>query len=337
MKNFIKLVIPFFYGDDKVYARWGGILLLIMSQAMTSFGYLYIQWNRRFYDAIEVKDGSLFLKECIFFAGLGVVFVLCRSFSTYFGQQYALRWRLWMTKTALREWLVHNNRNDIEGSDQRIQEDLMRFAVIFERFFLDAINSVLLIMVFTPLLFTQTTDLVLFGMPMSWLMLLAVLVYTSLGMYISVKIGNPLIKMEYDNQKLEAEFRYHLVHARDGICMPGTFFSGIIDPIANNYYDIYSRQKFFNVWQGIYYQLAFLLPFAFCASSYFGGILTMGMLFQIKSTYSRIRNSMSFLLDNYTQFTEMLSISKRLVEFFNYFGSQQDSDVHGLQVSRVLD
>lgn len=314
--NFIKLVTPYFYGADKRYARLGALLLVLLAQASTAYGYFFIQWNKRFYDALETKNLSAFSYECSVFMILAVLHLSTYSFMRYYSQKYALRWRLWMTKNALATWLHDEQRGELEGSDQRIQEDLMRFTLIFERFFLDCMNSVLLIILFTPLLFTQTHNLYLLNMPLGIILLCASILYTTIGIFISAKIANPLVQLEYNSQKIEAELRYNLVHVRDGACKTVGFFNNILDGISANYMRIYKRQKNFNLWQQGYNQFSFLIPFVLAGSNYFLGLLTLGALMQIRSTFSRIRNSMAYILDHYTELTEMLAIAKRLVEFY---------------------
>lgn len=317
MKDFLKLIIPFFYGSDKKYARFGGLFLLVLSQLSTSFGYLFIQWNRRFYDALESKNSVEFFKELIIYSVLALAFVLVFSVTRYYGQQFALRWRMWMTNTALAKWLDDEKRGQLEGSDQRIQEDLMRFTLIFERFFLECFNAVLLILLFTPLLFIQTKGMQLMGLPLGIIILASTIIYTAIGMIISAKIANPLIDLEYNNQKIEAELRYNLVHVKDGATKSHGFFKNILQQLSNNYHLIYRNQKNFNLWQKAYDQFSFVIPFLLLANSYFAGLLTLGMLMQVRSTFSRIRNSMAYLLDHYAELTELLAISKRLVEFYD--------------------
>lgn len=316
MKDFFRLVTPFFYGSERKYARWAGLWLMVLSQCSTAYGYLFIQWNKRFWTALETRNGPDFFHECLIFLIIVVFYVLTFSLTRYCGQKYALRWRLWMTNSALGSWLHDPKRGELEGSDQRIQEDLMRFAIIFERFFLECVNAVLLILLFTPLLFTETNGLKLFGISQGWILFGASVLYTCIGMLISAKIANPLIKLEYDNQKLEAELRYNLVHVRDGEDKPQSFFSSLMEGISTNYYQIYGRQKNFNLWQKTYDQFSYLIPFLLIGASYFSGAITLGALMQVRSTFSRIRNSMAYLLDHYTELTEMLAISRRVVEFY---------------------
>lgn len=326
MKQFYKLLTPFFYGDDKVYARWGAVILLLLSQTMTAFGYFFIQWNRRFYDALENKNLELFFREALVFAGLSISFALLSSASRYYCQTYALRWRMWMTNRALTLWMPSKSRDTIEGSDQRIQEDLMRFTSIFEQFVLNLFNAVILILVFTPMLYTQTGDLYLKGYNLCWILFVAAVLYTVIGMCVAAKIANPLIKSEYNNQKLEADFRYNLVHVRDGAHKTIGFFGTLLAPIVANYSNMYQRHKYFNMWQHSYNQLSFLIPFMLLSSNYFAGLMTLGMLMQIKSTFSRIRNSMAYVFDNYTQLTDILAISRRLVEFYTVIeGAQKNT------------
>ena len=85
--------------------------------------------------------------------------------------------------------------------------------------------------------------------------------------------------------------------------------------ISDNYYDIFYRQRWFNIWQQAYNQLSFLVPFMITMPGYFQGLFTLGVLMQIKSVFSRIRNAASYLLDNYVEITEIQAICIRLDEF----------------------
>jgi len=332
MKHFLKLVKPFFLGEQKKYAMWMGLLLLALSQLQVFFGYLFIEWNRRFYDALADKNLDLFMHESWVFLLLATLVAINYSFSRYLGQCYALKWRVWMTEKLLPLWLAEDQLRKIEGSDQRIQEDLMRFTNIVEKFCLGIFNSVVMIIMFTPLLFKATSGLLLGGYNLSILIYMVVVLYTVIGMFVSIKITKPLINLEYDNQKYEANFRYHLVHARDGKAYPVSKFEGLLTPVIQNYYALYNRQKYFNLWKEAYNQLFFLIPFVLLAPNFFAGVLTFGVLMQIRSICSRIRNAMSYLLDNYSEITELLAIAKRLREFVDCFDTDKLNSTLALEV-----
>lgn len=318
MHSFLLLVRPYFYSEHKLYARWVGICLILLSQAMVGFSYFYTWWNKRFFDILENKDIDAFLVECLLFCIVGVFFSIVYSLSQYYGQQYALKWRIWMTNRALKLWSNHANRSTLEGSDQRIQEDLMRFTVIVERFFLECFNAFVTILFFTPILFNLTNNLEIANMNVSILLLMSAIVYTSIGMYGAFKMTFPLIKLEYDSQKYEAAFRYNLVHARDGAEVSSTSFLRLLSPIFKNYQAKYKKQRKFNLCLKMYTQFAYLIPFAILAPSYFSSIITLGSLMQIRMVFANIRRSMSYLLDHYTELNELQAISKRLLEFYNH-------------------
>lgn len=316
MKPLLRLLKPYFVGDKRAYAISMGSFLIALSLSKVYVGFLFAEWNKRFYDALEAKNTQLFQTECFYFAGLAVLFMLLFSFSRYFGQRYALHWRIWMTDYALSRWLPQPNRDSVEGPDQRIQEDLMRFTDIFERHVLEIFNSIVLIVTFTPVLFKLTSDLTYFGHKVPGLLFYIIVVYTLVGMKISKTIADPLVTLEYDGQKLEAEFRYNLVRARDGEERSKESFLSIFKTITENHNAIYKRQKYFNIWQKSYGQLSFLIPFLTLAPGFFSGFLSFGILMQTRSFFSRIRNSMAYLLDHYTEITEFFAVVKRLDEFF---------------------
>ncbi len=322
MKNIYYLAKPFFVGEDKKYARMIGLALVIISLLKVYLGYLFTQWNRRFYDAIESKNWEQFKIEMMLFCVLALVFVFVFSFSRYLCQRYALRWRFWMTNHALKDWLSKGDR-ELEGVDQRIQEDLMRFTDIFERICLEMVNNVVLIICFTPFLFQITNNISFLGINIPGILFYVVVVYTLTGFIVSKIIGNPLIQLEYDSQKYEAAFRYKLVHAKDGELCDKNSFQPLIKPIIKNHITLYKRQKTFNFWQRSYDQLSFLIPFLILSPSYFSSVISLGIMMQAKSFFSRIRNAMAYILDHYVECMELLAISKRLVEFYDKFSNTE--------------
>ena len=318
MNSFLLLVKPYFYSEHKLYARWMGVLLIILSSSIVGFSYFYAWWNKRFFDVLATRNIDIFFQECITFFVVGIFWAFAYSYSLYYGQQYALKWRIWMTNRALNIWTNSTKRSTLEGADQRIQEDLMRFTIIVERFFLEGFNAILTIIIFTPILFKITNNLVVGDMPVSLVLIASVTLYTIIGMYGAAKMTSPLIKLEYDSQKYEAAFRYNLVHARDGKNVSHTSFLRLLSPIFKNYKAKYNKQKQFNSCLKMYNQFSYLIPFIIMAPSYFSGISTIGTLMEIRIIFATIRSSMAYLLDHYTEFTELQAIANRLLEFYTH-------------------
>ena len=324
MKPLWNLIIPFFYGDDKKYARVTGLGLLLVPPCSTIVGYQFIQWNLRFYDALVQKNYSIFIDECFCFCVITAAYVLLHSYAKFFGQKFALRWRQWMSFRAMEKWLKNPSRNQIESPDQRLQEDFKLFTNKIEKIFIEGLNAICSIVVYTPLVFFLSTKLTFFGYNIPGLLWLIALGYSILGMLLSYKIANPMISLEYKQQHYEAEFRYRLVHARDGSNYSNSFFQSLFKPIAQNYHKLFEREKYFNLWQTSYNRLGFFLPFILIAPGYFEGLFTLGVIMQIKAVFGRIRHAMSYLLEHYIDITQIQAISKRLNEFHDVLGLNND-------------
>lgn len=314
MKKIYYLAKPFFYSEHKHYARFMGLVLMMLSLMQVYCGYLFTRWNKLFYDSLENKDFDSFLLYSGYFMLLAFVFVCVFSLTRYYTQRYVLIWRQWMTEQIIVHWLPKTDKQ-LEGADQRIQEDIMRFTDLIEKHFLQICNNIILVFVFSPLLFKLTNNISFFELKIPGLLFYVVVLYTLLGMWVSKKLGKPLIQLEYDSQKYEANLRYHLVRAKDSAEYSSSFFEKLFVPIIDNHVGIYKKQKNFNLWQKQYDQFSFLLPFIFAGPCYFSGLLSLGELFQIKSIFSRIRNSIAYILDHYIEFTEIMAIANRLHEF----------------------
>ncbi len=338
MKHFFSLTKSFFVGNERTYAIWAGLLLVILSQTLVGFNYFFIEWNGRFYDSLSQKDLPSFIKESLIFAIFAVAKVLISSLSKYHGRQYAMRWRLWMTKIGLSLWLKIPvaSRNNVESADQRIQEDLLRFTDIFEKIFLDCINAIVTVLILIPLLISSTKHLILVAhdftqiraiipdficdIKLSYALLLSIFLYTFLGIIISNRFAKPLVKYEYAVQTSEADFRYNLVQIRDGKNILEADVNFNLTTIYRNYSKIFTLKRNFFIWQNLYDQFAFLLPFLLIGSNFFTHAITLGLLMQCRSTFNKIRSSTAYVINHYTEITEMTAISIRLIELYKNIG-----------------
>ena len=315
IRNFSRIAHLFLTGSDGAYAKGYGFLLVLLTLAKVYCAYLFTSWNRRFYDTIGEKNFQGFLSEACFFVVLALVFVLLVSFTQYIYRLYTLRWRHWLTDRAIALWL-ERDRPNIEGVDQRIQEDLMLFTDRFETLALEMVNNTVILLIFIPSIFLQTQAVKVFGFSIPGLLFYVALAYTVFGFWVSKNIAGPLVELEYDSQKCEADLRFNLVKARIGKDCDQKLFRSIFSVISDNHISLYKKKRNFSFWQISYDQFSFLIPFMVLGHEYFNSAMTLGALMHIKSMFSRIRNAMAYFLDHYSEVTELMAITQRVSEFF---------------------
>lgn len=175
------------------------------------------EWYGGFYNmlqrATEHQVAELW-DEMVKFAWIAFPYVLIATATAYVTRVYAFRWREAMTFSYVSKW--QTVEQEVEGSSQRIQEDIHRFARIFESLGLQVVRALLTLIAFLPILWALSSgvDLPLVREIPGSLVWVALLVSLG-GLLISWFVGIKLPGLEYNNQKVEAAFRKELVYAED--------------------------------------------------------------------------------------------------------------------------
>ena len=104
--------------------------------------------------------------------------------------------------------------------------------------------------------------------------------YAIVGTWLTHKIGKPLIGLNFNQQRYEADFRYGLVRFREnmeGVALyrgePSELnaFRNRFLHVADNWWAIMKRTKLLNTFRIGYNQVAIVFPFLAAAPRYFAG------------------------------------------------------------------
>lgn len=262
------------------------------------------------------------------FLCIAIPYVLIATINIYFASIYALKWREAMTFEYLKFWKVKDD--NIEGSSQRIQEDIYKFSQIVESLGLAFVRAMMTLIAFIPILWllSEPISKALFvnlsdESAFAWLkdidgLLVYVAFFISVGgLVISWLVGIKLPGLEYNNQKAEAAFRKELVFAEDdrkNYASPATMLE-LFTGLKFNYKRLFLHYGYFNIWLILFEQLIVIVPLLIVAPSLFTGIITLGVVMQMNNAFDQVRSSFSIFITNWTKITELRSIYKRLNEF----------------------
>lgn len=281
-------------------------------------------------DSYSIDD---FYSLIIVFLAIAIPYVIIATINIYFASVYAFKWREAMTFEYLSFW---KNKNDnIEGSSQRIQEDIYNFSKIVESLGLAFIRALMILFAFIPILWILSDaiskslfanineDSMFFFLKNIDGLLVYVALFISLGgLFISWFVGIKLPGLEYNNQKAEAAFRKELVFAEDNRRDYATretmieLFTGL----KFNYKRLFLHYGYFNIWLILFEQIIVIVPFLIVAPSLFAGAIGLGVVMQMNNAFDQVRSSFSVFITNWTKITELRSIHKRLREFEENIG-----------------
>ena len=335
LRDLWTLTRPYWFSED----RWAGRGLLAVIVAM-NLGLVYVnvlfnEWYKLFYDALQKKDVEVFWHQIGRFSILAAIFIVVAVYQIYLRQMLQIRWRQWLTGRYLEDWLAGQTYyrmqllgDGADNPDQRVSQDLALFVQQTLSLTLGFISAVVTLVSFVDILWTISGPLTVpigdtaFTIPgyMVW----AALVYAIGGTWLTHVIGKPLVGLNFDQQRYEADFRFGLVRLREnteGIALYGgeAREQGILrhhfDFVVKNWWAIMKRQKSLTWFTSFYGQLAVIFPFLVASPRYFAGAIELGGLMQISSAFGQVQGSLSWFVDAYTSLAEWKATVERLTGF----------------------
>ncbi len=302
-----------------MWAYGGGLTLLVSLFVQVELTVKINEWYGGFYNILQKAtehDVSELWTEMLKFAKIAFPYVLIATATAYFTRIYAFRWREAMTFSYVAKW--QGVEEEVEGASQRIQEDIYRFARIFESLGLQVVRALMTLIAFLPILWELSSgvDLPYIKTIPGSLVWVALLVSLG-GLLISWFVGIKLPGLEYNNQKVEAAFRKELVYAEDDKVNYGKTESivELFIGLKFNYHRLFLHYGYFDIWVNSFEQLMIITPYLIMAPGLFTGLITLGVLVQVSNAFSKVRESFSIFISNWTTITELRSIHKRLKEF----------------------
>lgn len=279
-------------------------------------------WNGIFFDLLQSGSSNpgtvsfdQIAEQTYIYAAVMAPYIILIVSLTFFTSHYVFRWRRAMTFYYMSQW---QRLRHIEGASQRVQEDTMRLAQILERLLVAFFDSMMVLVVFLPLLYglsSNITSVPIIG-DVDGALVWVALVLAAFGTALLALVGYRLPGLEFHNQRVEAAFRKELVYGEDAEerAEPVTvrqLFAGV----QKNYFRLYWHYTYFNLARYSYGNVASILPMLVMAPSLVAGAMTMGTYQQVVLAFNRVSASFQFLVTSWPTIVELLSVHKRLKAF----------------------
>ena len=307
-------------------------LTLIMVWLNVRFNY----WYNDFYDALQQYQWSMFWWQFAIFGMLALSFIVVGVYSAYLQGILHIRWRRWLTERFLGNWLENQSyyrmqlgQTTTDNPDQRIADDLNRFANQSLDLSLGLFNAIVTLLSFLSILWTLSGALTIplggdVEIAIPGYMVFAALIYAIGGTMATRLIGMPLIRLRFDQQRYEADFRFSLVRLREN-AENVAFYGGETRELASfqdrfarvvaNWWRIIKRRKKLTWFTYGYGQVAIVFPFLVAAPRYFDKAIQLGGLMQISSAFRQVQESLSFIVNSYNEIAEYQAVVQRLAGF----------------------
>ncbi len=181
---------------------------------------------------------------------------------------------------------------------------------------------------FTAILWALSAEapLHLFGVALSipGYLLWAALIYAVIGTLFTHLIGRPLIALNFQQQRYEADFRFNLVRVRENSEQIALLEGEPAERdrllmrfgnVVTNWLAIMSRQKKLTFFTASYNQAAVVFPFIMGSPAYFANAMQLGGLMQIANAFGRMQEALSVFIAVYRNIAEWRAVIERLNGF----------------------
>ncbi|NPT45632.1 ATP-binding cassette domain-containing protein [Paraburkholderia sp. 1N] len=328
------LIRPYWVSEERRTA-WG-LLVTIIAMDLIAVGInaRLNTWNRDFYNALEGRNVRDFPQLMLLFSALAFAFVALSVYNRYLRQMLGFRWRQWLTTRYLQEWLGDGTFYRIErdrltdNPDQRIAVDLESFANTTLSLTLDLLSTLETLVWFSTVLWSIAGALTVTigGTPVQipGYMLWAAIVYAIAGSLLTNKVGHPLVSINYQLQRVEADFRFGLIRLRenaeqiafyDGMRAEASTAQDLFGRIRENWWRVMKYTRRYSFVLNFYGQIAEIFPIVVASPRYFAGLLSFGTLMQIADAFGSVSDSLSWFVNNYDTLVQWRATVNRLREF----------------------
>ena len=336
-----RIAAPYFRSEDKLAGRALLAAVIAIELSLVGIDVLLNQWNNRFYNALQEKDWDGFVREIGIFSLLATCYIALAVYQLYLNQWLQIRWRRWLTSHYLGEWLQDANhyRMQLQGDaadnpDQRITDDVKLFVERTLDIGVGLLSAVVTLASFIIILWglSAASPLTIFGREFTipGYLVWGALIYAVFGTALTQWIGSPLVNLDFQQQRYEADFRFNLVRVREnseqiallqGESAERQRLSERFGRVVDNWYGIMQRTKRLTAFTASYSQAAVIFPYVLVAPAYFADKIHLGGMMQTAAAFSSVQKALSFFVTIYRLLAEWRAVIARLDGFEMAIGS----------------
>ncbi|MBC9176951.1 ABC transporter ATP-binding protein/permease [Pseudoroseomonas ludipueritiae] len=337
------LARPYWNSEEKWKARGLLAVIILLNLAMVGMNVLLTYWQASFYDALQNKDFTAFSQLLLwghrqedgdFMPGFSIVaalFIVVAVYQLYLNQALQIRWRRWLVGHMMHDWLDRHayyrmglTEGGADNPDQRISDDTRLYVSSTLNLGLGLMSAVVTLVSFIVVLWGLSGPMSVFGINIPGYLVWVALIYSAVGTWLAHLIGRKLIGLNFNQQRVEADFRFSLVRVREnmeGIALHGgepQEEAGLRERFAavmHNWWAIMTATKQLTFFTAGFGQVAVIFPFIVAAPAYFAGKVALGALVQTTRAFGEVQGAMSWAVTAYDELAAWRATVDRLTGF----------------------
>ncbi|QIJ42840.1 ABC transporter ATP-binding protein/permease [Rhizobium leguminosarum] len=332
--RFVRAVKVFMTSEvgGKAALMFAGLVALFLTLSGLNVANSYV--GRNFMTAIANRQTPEFMRQAIFYIGVFAAFTIVAVVSRFIEERLALLWREFLTRRAVSLYLADRAyyHLDVSGQlthpDQRIAEDMRVFTVTTLSFILMILNSSLTIIAFSGVLWS-----------ISPLLFAVAVLYAACGSYLTIALGRPLIKLNYDQLDKEASFRSGLIQVRENAeaimlahCeeQQSSRLLRRLDDAVANFRKVTAINRNVGFFTTGYNWLIQIIPALIIAPAYIRGNIDFGVITQSGAAFAMLVGAFSLVITQFQSISTFAAVVSRLsslMEAIERSGTPADASI----------
>jgi vitamin B12/bleomycin/antimicrobial peptide transport system ATP-binding/permease protein len=335
LREFFTLALPYFRSEDRWRAR-----ALLAGVIGAELGLVYvavsvIQWNARFFNALEARDWAGFKRELFLFGLITLGAIVSTACQYYFGQTLQIRWRRWLTERYVAIWMAEGRHyrlrfvdNTVDNIHLRIANDVLLFLQRTHELGTGLLNSIVALFSFAIILWglSASTPLPIFGTDWAFpgYLIWTALAYAGIGTLVAHLIGWRLIPLQFSQQRYESDFRFAIARVTDNAEPVALMAGEAVEReelrtrfwrLVRNWTALVQRQTRLIAFTAGYGHVSTVFPILVVSPAYLTGAITLGALVQAHLAFQRVEGAFAFCIGAYPKIAEWKAIMDRLAQF----------------------
>ncbi|WP_109059847.1 ABC transporter ATP-binding protein/permease [Aggregatibacter aphrophilus] len=307
------------------------VLIVTLTLFSVRLSLVHSTWYNNMYTSLQEFNQTVFWEQMILFCFIAGFSVTAALISYYLNQRFSINWIEWLNTELLEKWMDKRAyyksqymSNNLDNPDQRIQQDIQSYVKTTLSLSTGVIDAVTSMISYTILLWGLAGPMTLLGVEIPRAMVYLVFAYVIFTTLIAFWLGKPLIRLNFANEKLNANYRYSLIRVKE-YAESIAFYAGEkveknllykqFRAVIQNMWDIVFRALKFSGFNLVVSQISVVFPLLIQVGRYFEKQIKLGDLMQTLQVFGKLHSNLSFFRNTYDSFAEYKATLDRLTGF----------------------
>lgn len=319
LNKLARAVLLFLKSPQSLKAKLLAAALLILMFCINGMNVLNSFVGRDFMSAIELRDWNGFVRYAWLYVGVFAASTVVAVYFRFCEERLGLLWRDYLTHRIVqryidgRYYLHMEHAGVVSNSDQRMTEDVKQLTTTTLSFLLMMMNGTLTALSFSTVLWSISPQLFFIAF-----------FYAAAGTGLTILLGRPLIRLNYQQSDFEANFRSELILLRenaDAIALTGNEarvrdrIQRRVDELVLNFKRIIRVNRNLGFFTNGYNYMIQLIPVLVVAPLFMKHGVEFGVIAQATMAFATLLGAFSLIVTQFQAISSYASVVTRLEEF----------------------